>query len=352
MRPFRAAGQSEYCSLRVHVPVRRPHSGERGDNVHSAAVLHLARKIFAVVRFVDQPHAVPPAVPRRGGGSNKTVFAVNYFAACMCKQEAARAVCVLHFARFKTALAEQRGLLIARNAAHRQASSHKIYLTVLRAAGFYSGQHGAGNVQELHKLLVPVAFCEIVQHRAGGVGVVRQVYAAAGELPHKPGVNGAEQQFARVRLFPCTGHVVQDPLDLCAAEVRVDLQTCNTAYKFRTACPLEFSADIRGAAALPYDGIIHRPPGSFFPHYSGLALIRDTYGGNLFRSYSAAGNALRHGSVLARVYLQRVLFHPAGFREDLRYFVLRDGNDVHFFVEQNAARAGRALIEGEDVLFH
>ena len=65
------------------------------------------------------------------------------------------------------------------------------------AAGRHDArQHGARDVEDAQQVVVPLARLQVHQHGAGGVGVIRDVQRAVGELPDQPGVDVAEQQFA------------------------------------------------------------------------------------------------------------------------------------------------------------
>lgn len=52
---------------------------------------------------------------------------------------------------------------------------------------------------------------DVVEHSAGGVGVVGGVYCATGKLPEQPGINCTEEEFTTVGAFAGTGVVIQDP---------------------------------------------------------------------------------------------------------------------------------------------
>ncbi|MNI95424.1 hypothetical protein D3C73_1536910 [compost metagenome] len=47
-----------------------------------------------------------------------------------------------------------------------------------------------------------------------------------------------------------------------------------------------------------------------------------------------------------------VVLHPSCLREDLLVFHLAGGHDVARVIENNGARAGGALVDGDDVLIH
>ena len=63
------------------------------------------------------------------------------------------------------------------------------------------------------------------------------------------------------------------------------------------------------------------------------------------------GDRLAHALLCAKPDLVGVMLNPAGLGHDLFVLVLCDRDDA-VAVEQNAARAGRALIDGGDVFRH
>ena len=120
------------------------------------------------------------------------------------------------------------------------------------------------------------------KHGAAGVGVVGDVGLSAGELPHQPGVHGAEQEISGLRPGPSPLHMVQDPAELGGGEVGVDEQAGVLLDVIgKGLVLLELLAQRRGAAALPHDGIVDGTPGDFVPDNGGLTLVGDADGGQL-----------------------------------------------------------------------
>ena len=63
-----------------------------------------------------------------------------------------------------------------------------------------------------------------------------------------------------------------------------------------------------------------------------------------------AGNHLARAGQLRRPQVVRVMLNPAGLRKMLREFLLAAGHQPPSAVEQDRARTGGALVEGEDVV--
>ena len=84
----------------------------------------------------------------------------------------------------------------------------------------------------------------------------------------------------------------------------------------------------------------------------GLALIGDADRGEVGGAEACALASTSAISGLAVPDFLRVVLDPAGLREDLRELPLRARDAFAVVIEQDGARAGRALIEREDVAAH
>lgn len=82
----------------------------------------------------------------------------------------------------------------------------------------------------------------------------------AGELPHQPGVDGAEQRAARLRGGAQAGHVVQQPAQLRAGEVGGQRQARALAHAVlaQRVGGGQLRAQVLGARVLPHDGVMQR----------------------------------------------------------------------------------------------
>ena len=288
-----------------------------------------------------------------GDRRDKAAAAHNGLAAGVHQKEAARAVGVLHLTGLEAALAEQSALLVARGAGDRDLTAVELKgaVAVHIARGLDLRQHARGDVEQLKQFGIPAQVVDVVEHRAAGVGLVGDVDVAVRQLPDQPGVDRAEQQLASLRPLARAGHVVQQPFDLRAGEIRVRHKARLGADLVAPACLDDPVDDIGGTAALPDDGVCNRLAGGLVPDHGGLTLVGDADGGNV-RGGDAelAHRAARH--LKRRVPdLVRVVLDPAGLRENLAEFLLRGGTDVAGAVKENAAGGGSALIQGHDV-FH
>ena len=110
---------------------------------------------------------------------------------------------------------------------------------------------------------------------------------AARELPDEIGLHRTEEDLPPLRLFPDAGNIVQDPADLGGGEVRVQQQARGGLDPFRKSPLLQLLAQLCRAAALPDNGVIHRPAGRFLPEEGGLPLVGNPDAQHLTRLHSA-----------------------------------------------------------------
>ena len=208
------------------------------------------------------------------------------------------------------------------------------------------GRMQPGDVQRLEQGVVPVQRADVVQHGAAGVGAVGNVHLAAGQLPDQPSVHRAEQKLPGLGLFPRTGDVFQDPLDLGGREIGVRHKAGVFPDIVCHAGGLEQLVHKgRGAAALPDDGIVDGAAGGLFPQDGGLALVGDANARNVSGVHAALGDHLVHHAVLAGPDLHGVVLHPALLRIDLLKFPLLHADNVLLVVKQDRPAAGSALIQ-------
>ncbi len=215
--------------------------------------------------------------------------------------------------------------------------------------GFDLGQHGAGHRQEAEQVLVPGQVVDVVHQGAGGIGIVGDMGLAIGEFPDEPGVDGAEEQVALLRLLPGPRHLIQDPLYLGAGEVGVDEQAGFLPHRRLVALLLQLLADTGRLPRLPHDGPVHRLPRVPVPDHGRLPLVRDAHGRHFLHLHPRQ-HLSYHGPDGGPDF-QGVVLHPARLREVLRKFFLRQVHHLAGLVEENGPGAGRALVEGEDVFF-
>ena len=175
---------------------------------------------------------------------------------------------------------------------------------------------------------------------------------SAGELPDEPRFDRAEQQLPTFGAVARVRHVVKQPLELRSGEIRVGQKSGLLGDHFGYAAFfLERIRDPRRAAALPDDRVVDGSAACPVPEDRRFALVGDP------DALHAAGCArffqrLRADAALAFPYLKRVVFHPAGLRIVLFEILLRLAGDRAVRAEEDGSRAGRALVERENIVFH
>jgi hypothetical protein len=92
-----------------------------------------------------------------------------------------------------------------------------------------------------------------------------------------------------------------------------------------------------------------RPAGGALPDHRGFPLVRDADGRDVPRACSCHGQRFMQNAGLACPDFGRIVLHPARLRKDLAEFPLRNAPNGSGAIENNGARTGRPLVEGDDV---
>ena len=202
-------------------------------------------------------------------------------------------------------------------------------------------QHAARNIEIIQQLVVPVQRVDIEEHRARCVGVVRRVDAALCQLPEDPRIHRAKHQLARFGAAAVRIDAVEDPGQLRRRKISVDDQPRFFEDLLLPGAALDLLAEIRRAAALPDDRIIHRTPRCALPDDRRLALV-----GDADRLHIVGMDALQRQQLLQhakgrRPQLHRILFDPARLRIILTDLLLPHPSDALAVVESDRPRARR-----------
>ena len=115
------------------------------------------------------------------------------------------------------------------------------------------------------------------------------------------------------------------------------------------ACRAQVIAITGSAAILPDDRVVDRLSRSPIPDDRRLALVGDPDGGDVAGLETQVRQGFRSHPLLCRPDLCCVVFDPAGTREYLPKFALCGGQNGSGMVEDDGARTGRSLVEGEHV---
>src|SRR5206468_561850 len=160
-------------------------------------------------------------------------------------QEAAGAVGVLRLAGLEASLAEERGLLVADSGSDRQrAAEQRCFRFAEHAARWHDlRQHGARDVEQAKKFIVPIAGAQVEEQRAAGVARVGGMDAAAGEAPDEECVDGAEEDLALGGASAQARLRIEQMFDLGAGEIGIEQQAGALAEERLVAVLLQALAD-------------------------------------------------------------------------------------------------------------
>src|SRR5262249_2106761 len=235
--------------------------------------------------------------------------------------------------RLRAARRDRRCLLVAGDAFDRQCQAEQLSLAEVRARRPDLRQEFARDAEQVEELVVPVERVERAEQRARRVRLVGEVVAALGQLPHEPRVDGAEREAAWTVL-------PQQPLELRRREVRIRHEAGALAQELGR----QLSAALRRAPVLPDDRVRDRAAGRALPENGRLALVRDRYA---FRRAARGAERLLGRRKHALPDLLGVVLDPAGAWEVLRQLGVATPTDGELVVDDEARRAGRALVDRE-----
>src|SRR3569623_632680 len=172
---------------------------------------------------------------------------------------------------------------------------------------------------------------------------------AAGETPEQITIDRAEQQFATHRPLTRTGHIVENPCDLGAGEIRVHEQSGFSGDQRLMPFRLQPGAAIGSAPNQPNNGAMDRLPARTIPHDHRLALDADADGREVARCDIALSHRLVAGRDRRRPDIFRLVLDPTRGRKMLLVFLLCARRDGEIAAKQHRAGGCRALIDGKKV---
>ena len=250
--------------------MRRSQADERGHQDHAARIGYGRRQRACLGRRLDDAEAVPQPLQRRTGDEDRALERVaeppvaaprhrgqhprargHHVRAGLEQDERARAIGVLRHPDLRAGLAEQRGLLVAGDSAHRRADARKRVRGAVRDGSARIAdlrKVGQRHPEQLPHLLAPSPALDVEQQRARGVGGVGDVIAAAGQPGHQPAVDGPHRRAGG------TLHVLHRPARLRGGEVRVENQARDLADAVFMPGLAQALALGGRAPVLPHDG--------------------------------------------------------------------------------------------------
>ena len=354
----------------VRVPVRRAQTGERGHERDAAAVGHALGERADFRRVVDDADPVAQPLHGRAGhedrafhgvhgarsgagvelprhGREQSLDRIRQRCAEVDEHERPGAVGVLRHARLEAGLPEERGLLIAGDAAHGNGESGsriRVGDPEAATARAHFRQAALRHAERLAELARPGQLTDVVEQRAARVRRVGGVHPTAGEPVQDPRVDRAERE-VRPGLdaaFP------QQPGELRGREVRVEHEPgapSNERLQARLAVRVAVGG---GSAVLPDDGAVHRSPGRAAPHDDRLTLVRDADARHgLARGRGRRGDLRKRGEGRGPDLLGIVL-DPTRLRKVLGELALRAAQDLTVLVDRQRPGAGGPRVDAED----
>ncbi len=366
-RPPREADQG---AASVGIPVRRAEPDEGGHHVDAAGIGHRLGERLGLRGLGDD--AEPVAEPldgrprdedaalerigdaiaeRPGHRGEETMGGGHPPRAGIDEEEAAGPVGVLGRARLQAVLAEQRGLLITRDPRDRDARGEKTAACRLaedprRRA--HLGQECHRHAEHGGQLAVPGELLDVEAERARGVGGLGGMDPAAGEPPEEPGVHRAEGQLTTFCPRAGPTDVVEQPADLGPGEVGVEDEAGLSPEERLEPVRLHAVAHLRGAPALPDDGVVDGPAGGALPHHRRLSLIGDADGGDLGPVDPGGAKRLAGGILHGGPDPLGVVLDPARPGEMLRQLGIPARAHRALGIHHEGGGARGALVQRED----
>src|SRR6185503_3053592 len=155
-------------------------------------------------------------------------------------------------------------------------------------------------------------------------------------------------ELAAARALRRARHVLQEPAELRAGEVRVDDQARVLADRRLVAVRLQALALRRRPPVLPHDGAVDGAPGAAVPEHDRLALVGDAERDDVLRADARAPARLAQHAERDAPDLLRVVLDPAGLRVVLPELGVRAPDDAPRAVEDEDRRPRGPLIDGDD----
>jgi hypothetical protein len=252
----------------------------------------------------------------------------------------------------KARLADERRLLIAGDTRDRQlpAKEPRLGGAVHLAAVAHLREQLTRDAQQAQQLLVPALRTDVVEQRPRGVGDIGRVHASARQPPEEERVDRSEGELTALGSGAGTRHVIEDPRDLGGGEVGVEQETRPRPYELFGPRGLEARTFLGRAPVLPDDGAVDRCSARTLPDDDRLALIGDTERCHPGCASGAATEDLLHRCLRVAPDLLRIVLDPARIAVVLRQCAPRDRHRTSRGIEDDGARRGGALIDGDDVL--
>ena len=248
------------------------------------------------------------------------------------QQETARAIGVFGIAGIEAELAEECGLLVSGDAGDLDGTQpeRRRHFADLLAGPDDLRHHAVGNAEELEQLLVPLAFDDVEEHGARGVGVVGHMALRRWSGSRSASFDGAEGELAGLGLLRARrGHCPESRRSWLPEKYgSISRPVFSADHRLRAILRSRSHAR-RGAAVLPDNRVVDGLARLAVPHNRGFALVGDAERRHIARA-SRCGFAqhLNGRTELRGKNVEGIVLYPAGLGINLRKFMLSLGENV------------------------
>ncbi len=136
-------------------------------------------------------------------------FDETAFDARVLQHKAACAVSAFHHPGLSTHLAEERSVLVARDASNRDPGQYARRLTANAARIDNLRQQRSRNIEQREQFFIPLLGMYVEQHRARRIRHVGHVPPTSRQLPDKPAIDRSEGKFASLGLLARPLYVIK-----------------------------------------------------------------------------------------------------------------------------------------------
>ena len=130
------------------------------------------------------------------------------------------------------------------------------------------------------------------------------------------------------------------------------MQSRMRTYVLRSFLLFDLLTDGGSSGTLPYDGVVHRPPGRPVPDKGRLSLIADPQNPDFPSVNPGLFHQKLHHADGILINLFRIMLHPAFFVDNLAVGKIRPAKKLPRFVEQKRFGSLRTLINPQHISRH
>ena len=178
--------------------------------------------------------------------------------------------------------------------------------------GRISGNISGGTANALQRDWANCADLKVHQEGSRGIGDVREVLPAAGQMPDQERIDGSRGELASGRSGTSAGDMIKNPRNLGGRKVGIDDQTGTRSDPVSLA--LQSLTDGGGAAILPHQGWGDRPACGTLPDDRGFPLVGESDGRDSIGLHPRVKEGHRHLRLDRGDQRVGIVFDPSGPR--------------------------------------